>query len=261
MRDITAILNAPATQQRLEAHAAYIAEALGIPASPGQSRSFHMALRALWRIPCANALKVPLWRLALDAVPGAHVQPWRCPCDLHRHHERASRLHSFWECPVAYGVRSQLEHALGMPLLPRAAVWLLEPPHPGIHRAVWCLVACLALDAMDYGRRLLWARRRGPAWPDPGPAGLQALRDGLPDDIVDTHLWPRIVAGRREVVAEVSNLAAARFWHNLHDFAAAHARHLPRQFEDPPIPAGHPFLHVHGTSLRARLPVEFVDFA
>ena len=261
VRAVTAILNAPATQHRVAAHAAYIADALGAPASPDHHRSFKHALWGMWRIPCANSLKVPLWRLALDAIPGARVRPWRCPCDLHQAHDRPARLHSFWECPVAHGVRAQLQRALGMPALPRAAVWLLALPHPGIHRAVWRLVACLAIDAMEYGRRLLWARRHGPDWPDPGPAGLRVLCGGLPTDVVDTHIWPRIVAGRLEVLTAVSNLAAARFWCSLHDFAAAHAHRLPRQFEDPPVPVDHPFLVVHGGVLRARLPVEFVELA
>ena len=223
---------------------------------PVQQRAFRAALRTVWRIPCANTLKVPLWRLALDAIPGAHVHPWHCPCNLHQAHDRASRLHSFWDCPVAHGVRAQLERALGMPMLPRAAVWLLTPPRPGLHKAVWSLVACLAVDAMEYGRRLLWARRHGPAWPDPGPDGLRALRDGLPDEVVATYIWPRVRAGRLEVLTEVSNLAAARFWSSLHDYAAAHGRRLPRRFEDPAVPADHPFLAWHGGVLRAQLPVD-----
>ena len=142
---------------------------------------------------------MPLWRLALDAIPGAHVRLWRCPCDLHRVHDHASRLQSFWDCPVAHGVRAQLERALGMPMLSRTAVWMLAPPHPGVHRhrAVWQLVACLAIDTMEYGRRLLWARRHSPDWPDrdPGPAGLRTLRADLPDGVVSAHIWPRILAG------------------------------------------------------------------
>ena len=145
--------------------------------------------------------------------------------------------------------------------VPRAAVWLLTPPRADIHLAVWRLVACFAVDAMDYGRRLLWARRRGPRWPDPGPAGLQALRDGLPADVVTAHIWPHVVAARLEVLTAVSNMAAARFWSSLHDFAAAHALRLPRQFEDPPVPAHHPFLAMAGGRLRAQLPVEFEELA
>jgi hypothetical protein len=87
------------------------------------------------------------------------------------------------------------------------------------------------------------------------------LRDDLPDDVVTDHIWPRIIAGRLEVLTAVSNLAAARFWCSIHDFAAAHTRRLPRQFEDPPVPMHHPFLAVHGDVLRAQLPVEFAELA
>ena len=59
-----------------------------------------------------------------------------------------------------------------------------------------------------------------------------------------------------DVLTAVSNKAAARFWCNVHDFAAAHRRQLPAQLADPPIPAGHPFLAVDGGVLRAQLPVD-----
>ena len=95
-------------------------------------------------------------------------------------------------------------------------------------------------------KRLCWVQR----W-----AGL------LPDDVVDEHLWPRILDGRRDVLTAVSNLAAARFWCNLHDFAAAHRRQLPRQLVDPVVPADHPFLAWDGNVLRAQLPVDLAALA
>lgn len=238
VRALTTMLNAPAVSQRVAAHLSFTTAALGEPASPAHQRAFTEALCALWRTPCTNALKVPMWRLAVDAIPGAHVRPWHCPCDLHRVVDGPSRLHSFWHCPVAQGVRTQLQSALGMPLLPRAAVWLLAPPHPGIHPGVWRLVACLAVEAMEYGRRVLWARRHSADWPAPGLAGLQA---------------------RVTLLAAVSNLAAARFWHHLHDFASGYATSLPGQFHHPPLPMDHPFLAAHGSGLRALLPPEFLE--
>ena len=149
-----------------------------------------------------------------------------------------------------------LSMPLSMPALSRAAVWLLAPPHPGIHKAVWRVVACFAIEAMEYGRRLLWARRHSPDWPDPGPAGLQLLRAGLPDDVVAAHVWPRVRAERQDISVAVSNMAAARFWCNLHDFAAAHRHQPPRQLVDPAVPAHHPFLSWDGHALRAQLPVD-----
>ena len=229
--------------------------------SQQHERTFRAAVQAVWRLPCANALKVPLWRLALDAIPGARIRHWCCPCDLYRQHDAAPRLHSFWDCPVAHGVRAQLTRAMGGALLHREMLWLLTPPHPGIHRAVWQLVACLAIDAMEYGRRLLWARRHGSDWPDPGPAGMCVLRAGLPAHVVSEHIWPTILNGRLEVVTAVSNMAAARFWSTLDDFAAAHRQQLPSQFLDPPVPAWHPFLRVADGVLRAQLPVDVVELA
>ena len=77
---------------------------------------------------------------------------------------------------------------------------------------------------------------------------LQALRDGLTNDVVSTHVWPRILAAWLDVLTAVSNKAA--------DFAAAHGHQLPAPLADPPIPAGHPFLAVDGGVLRAQLPVD-----
>ena len=67
---------------------------------------------------------------------------------------------------------------------------------PRIHRAVWHLVVCLALDAMEYGRRLLWTRRHSPDWPDPGPDDLQVLRDNYPNDVAVKYLSQRFLTGR-----------------------------------------------------------------
>ena len=111
----------------------------------------------------------------------------------------------------------------------RRAIWLLNKPHPNMHISVWRLVGCLAVESMDYGRRLLWARSLS----------------------VD---WPSEAAARVEAVTAISNLAVARFWHNLHDFAASHQSELPNQFHD--IPSNHPFLAIQGGALRAQLPLE-----
>ena len=139
-----------------------------------------------------------------------------------------------------------------MDSIPRHAVWLAQRPRPDIHLAVWRLVACLAIEAMEFGRRCLWARRHDADWPDPGHAGLAALRAALPGDVVDHHVWPAVQAARGDVVAAVSNLAAARFWRHLHDFAAAHRTVLPARFNT--LSAAHPFLAVRNGVLHAELP-------
>jgi hypothetical protein len=251
VRDLTALITAPMAARRTLLHTAFVALAVGAPATLAHCRAFAAALKAVWRTPCANQLKCTMWRLAVDAIPGSRVRPWRCPCDLHTTHP-SSRLHSFWDCPVAVAVRAQLQHGLGMDALPRHAVWLAAQPRPDVHMPVWHLVACLALDAMEYGRRLLWVRRHSAVYPDPGPARLASLRGALPRDVIDAQIMPAVVQARGDMVSAVSNMAAARFWHNVHDFAGAHRVVLPARFDS--VPADHPFLAVRGGSLHARLP-------
>ena len=113
---------------------------------------------------------------------------------------------------------------------------------PRIHRAVWHLVVCLALDAMEYGRRLLWTRRHSPDWPDPGPDDLQVLRDNLPIDVAVKYLSQRILTGRLDILTVDSDLAAARLWCNSHDFAATHRHHSDTSLVCGPAgPSGPPF--------------------
>jgi endonuclease/exonuclease/phosphatase family metal-dependent hydrolase len=256
VKALTALISSPSAARRARLHAVYLQLALGEVPSPAQCQAFRSVFRSIWRIPCANHLKCTLWRLAVDAIPGSRVRPWHCPCDLHRPHP-SSRLHSFWDCPVARAVRDQLQRALGATPLARHEVWLATHHSPDIHIPVWRLVACLALDAMDYGRRLLWIRRRSAAWPDPGPAGLAALRTTLTAATVDAQVMPAILAARHDVVAAVANLAAARFWHNLHDFASAHRVAPPARFDA--VRADHPFLAVRDGTLHAQLPREFLN--
>ena len=256
VRALTAIINAPAAARRAWLHDQFVAMAFGVPAAtPADSAAFRTALAAIWRMPFPNHLKCPLWRLAIDAIPGSRIPAWRCPCDLHRVHLAPARLHSFWDCPVAHGVRAQLQRALGMDMLPRHAVWLAQPPRPDIHVAVWRLVACMAIDAMEFGRRLLWARRHDQDWPDPGPAGVRALHDGLPAHVVDHHVLPAVAASRDDAVRAVANQAAARFWRSVYDFAAAHRRvAAPPRFQT--VPPVHPFIALRAGALEAQLPVD-----
>jgi hypothetical protein len=105
-----------------------------------------------------------------------------------------------------------------------------------------------AIAAMEWGRRYLWACRRGPAWPDPGPQGLQALLPALPQHLLDHHVLPNILAARDAAVAAVADAAALRFWTSLQDFTMA--------FPHPPwpLPDGHPFMHAPQGFLTVRLP-------
>ena len=119
---------------------------------------------------------------------------------------------------------------------------------PGMDAEVWMVVSIAAVHAMDYGRRLLWDRRRGPHWPEPvrqegGVTALYAV-DAL------------------AIVAQVAAAAAARFWETLWDVAAT----APAQAHFSGLGQGHPFLYcsgeqagghgggVEGGRLRARVP-------
>ena len=107
------------------------------------------ALACAWRLPCDNRVKEPLWRLAVDAIPGSRFRPWTCPC-LASSPSSSGRQHSFWDCPVAVGVRAQLSDARlpggAVPAATQAAVWLLQTPTGGAN--TWPAVALCATAAM-----------------------------------------------------------------------------------------------------------------
>lgn len=242
-------------------HAAFAREAADAPnlAPPHPERQVQAALTLAWRdVPCLNAIRETLWRLSIGAVPGANIRPWRCSCDLHGAPSPSSRLHTFWECPVAQAVRQQLAAALPAGTsVRRANVWLLQPPAgvPGLCPRAWALAALAALEAMEFGRRYLYALRASPEWPDPGPAGHAALAGALPNFIFAAHIRPHVMAARDALVSRVANAAAGRVWRTLGDFAHLHLTPPPRWALTP----AHPFLHVlpNGT-LGLALPVGVV---
>lgn len=202
VRDLTSVLVAPWDTLRHQRHDTFVRAALGVSSRVSVARplaAFRSSLRKAWRIRCPNALKEPFWRLAIDATPGARVQPWRCPCSTDVPYPHG-RPHSFWDCPVAVAVRRTLEATLPDTTLHRSALWLMRPPVPACSAPVWRLVCLAAVDAMEHGRRLLWAtRHRTTAAPCP-----------LPDDVLTV----------------VGAAAVTRFWSSLRDFAA-HAPVLP----------------------------------
>jgi len=154
--------------------------------------------------------------MAVGATPGSRVRPWTCPCVGGTAPPSCSRMHTFWECPVAVAVRGQLESGLGGLTVQRSAVWLLDPPSPSVDARAWPLVAMAAVAAMDYGRRMLWARRRE----DPAP------------------------------LLAVAHLSVARFWRVIAEFAAV-TRAPPRGWAVGPQ---HPFLRLVADCLEVSLP-------
>ena len=106
VRALTSLLIAPWDTLRHECHGSFVRAALGVSSRVAVTRplmAFKTSLRAAWRLRCPNALKEPFWRLALDAIPGSRVHPWRCPCSTSVPSPHG-RPHSFWDCPVAMAV-------------------------------------------------------------------------------------------------------------------------------------------------------------
>jgi hypothetical protein len=225
VRTYTSLLTTDIVAHRAELHSAFVGLALSTPVRatpPAALAGFRAALAAAWRLRCDNSIKEPLWRLAINCIPGSRVQPWHCPCGFRSPRCASSRQHSFWDCPVAVAVRDQLGVAMGGPPS-RASLWLLRPVPAGLCSGSWTLVCLAALDAMEFGRRYLWAERCSRGTDSPA----------LPASVV-----------------AVGNAAAARFWHDLQDFAAAHAA-PPSSWPANPL---HPFLYLRDGRLAVRLP-------
>ena len=217
VRDITEHLTAQTTSRvRFSRHCTYVRQALGphstAPFMPSL-KSFLSTLQTIWRMEVPNTIKEVLWRLSVNAIPGCLVTPWHCPCHGPVHSPPTTgRQHSFWDCPVSVAVREQLDHALGSPVR-QWEVWLLISPRPDLRKSIWHLVCLLALDAMEFGRRLLWA----------------ASHD---------HTCLRMPPGSppTDVTPVVARLAVARFWSSLQDYVSD-------QSEGPSgLAPGHPFL-------------------
>ena len=186
-------------------------------AQPGHGISeaatrFQSALRLAWRLPVENILKQTLWRMAINSIPGCKIHPWHCRCCVEPQHN--SRIHTFWDCPIACAVRTQIDIALGSPCT-RPCLWLLRLPNPTISPSVWSLVCLAALDAMDFGRRQMWARHH----------------DDLAIDILG-----------------IGHHASLRFWASLQDFVFSHP------ISPFPLPADHPFLCIRAGRLELALP-------
>ena len=204
VRQYTALLTAQTATRRNAKLTAFVRQARGSATGlTAAVAAFGKARTAAWRTACCNKLKEPLWRLAINAIPGSNYHPWRCPCTAQPGAITSSRQHTFWECPVAMAVRHQITSCLGMPnLLQQQHVWLLQAL-PGIDHKVWTVVCLAALDAMEYGRKFLWAQHLHPLHQVTHIAAQ-------PYALVHADVLP--------LVQQIANAAAARFWHNIQDY-------------------------------------------
>ena len=128
-------------------------------------------LKRLWRLPWENCRKEPFWRLIYDAFPTAARMHLPDPCICGG--APADRQHHFWDCPVARSVVGAISAALhgqpaataaaaaggAPPALPQRSIWLAAPP-PAVHEGVWSVVCLAAVEAMDHGRRRMYAMQQ-----------------------------------------------------------------------------------------------------
>ena len=241
VKSVTAMQLRQVDVEREQRHREYARQAFQTAELHGDSirlrtTSFLHSFRKVWKLPVENKHKEILWRLAVNGVAGAggHDICSRQPCacghqltaaQVRNQRSQLHRQHVFWECPVAHGVREQLQRGLGegAAAVQQWQVWLLQPP-PRVRPAVWRMVALAALEAMEHGRRFLWWSIRG--------RGV---------DVDDALQQARL-------------RAAAEFWAILHDFAAETLVVPERGWAS--VGPNHPFLAVSAqVPLRARLRV------
>lgn len=208
-------------------------------------------MRWVWRMQWENRWKEALWRLVVNGVPGAggHDVDQRGPCPCGWTGPglqdtglrcREWRWHHFWGCPVAHGVVQQVQRALPQQQPPRplrrAQLWLLRPP-PLVQGCVWEVVCTAAIEAMWYGRRLMWslefaAREQGRQ----APPGQTLITDFLP--VVSGVAPPPPLTAAERAAAQ----AGARFWEVLESLVAL--GRVPRDDRWLSVAADHPFLGV-----------------
>ena len=244
----------------------------GLPTAPAAAAcaaaadGIALAQRKLWRLRWDNEFKEVYWRFVLNGLPTyarmGSLASNRCLCG----EPGPGRLHHYWECPLAQAVLDAVEAHLppGGPVgavpgthamvLPRH-LWCMEPPRcrPRVHGGVWRVVCLAALNAMDYGRRKVYAlglREREPE------RRQQALRQRLLSqgqlqlEDVGVVVQPSPAAAaqaaqrRYDQLQELKQAVVARFWSLLVDFEVVGA--APPQWRVPAAP-NQPFMRPNPT--------------
>ena len=161
VRTFTTMLTHSLRLQRTELHNRFLHQALGRPSNARDASALLATFQSVHQSISSGHLKSVYFRLAANAIPGAAIRPWTCPCatqPLPNAHQQA-RQHSFWDCPIATAIRHDIATALHISpsLLTQPDLWLMRPPtHTSISPDLWTATCLAALDAMEYGRASLW---------------------------------------------------------------------------------------------------------
>ena len=275
----TGLQQGPLLGLRRDAHAAFIAAAVGVEAAdvtPAQHAALSGTLRRAWALKWENQHKEVLWRMSVQGVRGAagHDLPTHhaCPCGgLAAGACAATALqHHFWSCPVAAAVVGELQRgweagegalAAEVPAVRREEVWLLAPPvRPSaglqqrrLHGGVWSVVCLAALTAMDHGRRALVAMHLGREAAQRQAAPQRQLGGGG-RQLSLFEAWglpPPPPPPLPPLAPRAAGAAAARFWSLLADFAELGVDH---KSWDSLAGEGHPFLVRDGDGVRVVVP-------
>ena len=221
-----------------EAHRQGLPGAAAAAACEASAASIALAQRKLWRLQWDNEFKEVYWRFVLNGLPTyarmGSLASQHCLCG----EPGPGRLHHYWECPLAAAVVSAVEAHLPQPanlppgtraLLRPWHVWCMEPPRcrPRVHGGVWRVVCLAALNAMDYGRRKVYAlalaaqaaqgqqQRQRQRLLSQGQLQLEDVRVVVRPSPASAALAAQ---RRSEQLAELQRVVVARFWSLLVDF-------------------------------------------
>ena len=257
----------PVHALRRRHHEDFLALALDLPAGapvPAERHNQLLSLLAgLWKLKWENENKEVFWRLAVDGLPKFNQA---CPCG----HAHQSRLHTFWDCPVAQRLRAELVGCLPPGThLNRAAVWLMEPP-ARCHEGVWRVVCLAALSAMRHGEKQLFRlyldrerplrvqrqqqqqlaaerARHDSLWAQVGVQVLSPPPPALPP--------PALSAAERDRLLQAAGgLAVSFFWERLVEFVQLQRPPRGASPLSGPLGASNPFVCLDAGRLRLRRP-------
>lgn len=232
VRMLTAMQTDGAKAVRASRVEAFLQEA-GAPAGFTVQR-FVATQAAVWRTVRWELSHLEMfWRLPLDGVGlygSSRYSTWPVPLTCWCGQGGVGRLHCYWECPVAECVVATIAAAVHAhypaAVVSRCALWLAEAPRAGVHAGVWRVAVLAALEAMERGRRVLWAA------------------------CMDTGA--RLDAGGRASHAQLARACVAAvetFWALLEDYAALHSE-PPKGWSPDSLPAPggpsrpQPFFHI-----------------